>query len=251
MTNAVRYAMAGLLLAAGLFAARSEASVIISGTRVVYPAQEKEVTVRLTNEGKVPMLVQSWLDNGDADANPDSIKVPFTLTPPIFRMDAGKGQAVRLMYTQEPLPTDKESLFWLNVLEVPPKAANPEGRNLLQFAFRTRIKLFFRPSGLQGNSQEAPNKLVWKLINDKDGKGLALEASNPTPYYVNFSSVGLKVGDHSYSQQGALGGMVAPGGSSTFLIKELTTRPAGGARADFSTINDYGAITKADAALTL
>lgn len=43
------------------------ASVTIIGTRVIYPATEKEVTVRLDNHGNQPALVQAWIDNGNPD----------------------------------------------------------------------------------------------------------------------------------------------------------------------------------------
>ncbi|MFC4761903.1 fimbrial biogenesis chaperone [Dyella koreensis] len=239
MTNVMRYAMAGLLVCAGMFAARSEASVVIGGTRVVYPAQDKEVTIKLNNEGSKPALVQVWLDDGDEKSTPDAAKVPFTVSPPIFRMDPGKGQAVRVVYTKEALPTDKETLFWVNVLEVPPKASD-DGRNLLQFAFRTRIKLFFRPPGLAGEVNAAPEKLTWKLVNGEGGKGVALQVTNPTPYHVNFAHVGLKIGERSVTEKG--GGMVVPGGTCTFPLKELTSRPSGDVKAQFDVITDYGAV---------
>ncbi|MFC3650399.1 molecular chaperone [Dyella humi] len=244
MTNVMRYAMAGLFLCAGIFAGRSEASVVIGGTRVVYPAQEKEVTIKLTNQGVKPALVQVWLDDGDAKSTPTSSKVPFEVLPPFFRLDPTKGQAVRVMYTKEPLPTDKETLFWVNVLEVPPKSAN-DGRNLLEFAFRTRIKLFFRPAGLPGTVNSAPEKLTWKLVNGEGGKGMALQVTNPTPYYVNFAHVGLKMGERSISQKGEKGekgGMVAPGGTTTFPLSELSSRPTGDVKAQFDVITDFGAI---------
>ncbi|WP_267225491.1 fimbrial biogenesis chaperone [Dyella silvae] len=240
MSNVLRYAMAGMLVMAGVFAARSEASVVIGGTRVIYPAREKEITVKLTNDSSRPALVQVWLDDGDERSTPDTAKVPFTVAPPIFRMEPGKGQAVRVMYTKEPLPTDKETLFWVNVLEVPPKADNSEGRNLLQFAFRTRIKLLFRPAGLPGDVTDAPDKLSWTWVPGEDGKGFALRVTNPTPYYVNFARVDVRVGDRDVGNHG--GGMVAPGGTSTFPLKDVTTRPSGEVKASFGVITDYGAI---------
>ncbi|WP_266171117.1 fimbrial biogenesis chaperone [Dyella subtropica] len=239
MTNVLRYAMAGLFLCTGIFASQSEATVVVGGTRVVYPAEGKEVTVKLTNQGSMPALVQFWLDAGDEKSMPDTAKVPFSVSPPIFRMEPGKGQAVRVMYTKEPLPTDKESLFWVNVLEVPPKSAD-DGRNLLQFAFRTRIKLFFRPAGLPGEVNAAPEKLTWTLVNGEGGKGVALHVANPTPYYVNFAHVGLKIGERSVMEKG--GGMVAPGGTTTFPITHLASRPSGDVKAQFDVITDFGAV---------
>lgn len=246
MNNVMRYAMAGCLAFAGTFAARVDASVVIGGTRVVYPAQDKEVTVKLTNEGTTPALVQVWLDDGDEKSTPDTAKVPFTVAPPIFRIDPKQGQAVRVVYTKEPLPTDKESLFWVNVLEVPPKSGD-DGKNRLQFAFRTRIKLFFRPKGLPGEAGNAADQLTWKLIAGANGKGVQVQATNPTPYYVSFAHVGLKVGERSIEGEG---GMVAPGKTASFPLPDLKTMPGAGAQAEFTTINDYGALNKVAKPLT-
>ncbi|WP_250862581.1 fimbria/pilus periplasmic chaperone, partial [Caballeronia sp. INML3] len=83
----------------------------------------------------------------------------------------------------EPLPADKESIFYLNVLEVPPKPTGDEASaNQLQLAFRTRIKFFYRPSGLKGQATDAPGQIVWHLKHD-GGKN-SIEASNPTQYHV-------------------------------------------------------------------
>jgi|SRR5471030_2145405 len=68
----------------------SWASIIITGTRVIYPSAEKEVTVKLNNVGVYPVLVQSWIDNGDVNAKPENISVPFILTPPINRVEQGQ-----------------------------------------------------------------------------------------------------------------------------------------------------------------
>ncbi|WP_434030584.1 fimbria/pilus periplasmic chaperone [[Pseudomonas] boreopolis] len=242
MNKVIRHVMAGLLLGASLLVGRSEASVIINGTRVVYPASNKEVTVKLTNKGDKPVLVQVWLDDGDNKSTPENAKAPFTVFPPVFRMEPGKGQAVRLLYTREPLPQDKESVFWLNMLEVPPRLEGAEDRNLMQFAFRTRIKVFFRPDGLRGDPVKAGEKLAWKLVAGEGGKGLALQATNPTPYHVNFSRIGLKAGDRIVAERN--GGMVAPGATATFPLQGLQGRPASETKVDFTTISDFGGRTQ-------
>lgn len=97
------------------------------------------------------------------------------------------------MYTASSvLPKDRESVFWFNVLEVPPKpdAATVANQSLLQLAFRTRIKLFYRPEALKGNPSEAPLALKWSW-SGSEGKA-ALRVANPTPYYVSFSSGDLE-----------------------------------------------------------
>ncbi len=198
---------AGLLALGLLGAPASHASVVIGGTRVIYNAKERETTVKLTNEGKVPALTQAWLDNGDPKAAPSAINVPFTVTPPVARIDPGRGQTLRIIYTGEPLPQDKESVFWLNVLEIPPKPSGDEAdANKLQLAFRTRIKFFFRPSGLKGEPGEAPAQLVWRLA--PSGKQPALEARNPTPYHV--SIVGVRFPAEAGPPRARMGSWLAP-----------------------------------------
>jgi chaperone protein EcpD len=101
----------GIGFACALLAGNAEASVTIGGTRVVYPLDQREVTVKLDNDSKSPSLVQVWMDDGHPDAKPGDIKVPFVITPPIFRMDANKSQTLRVMYSGEALPTDRESVY--------------------------------------------------------------------------------------------------------------------------------------------
>ncbi|WP_218722727.1 fimbria/pilus periplasmic chaperone, partial [Escherichia coli] len=48
------------------------ADIVISGTRVIYKSDQKSVNVRLENKGNNPLLVQSWLDTGDDNAEPGS-----------------------------------------------------------------------------------------------------------------------------------------------------------------------------------
>lgn len=161
--------------------------------------------------------------------------MPFLITPPLFRMDSHKGQSLRIVYTHEALPADRESLFWLNVLEVPPKPAGERANaNVLQLAVRSRIKLLYRPAKLGVDAVKAPEQLTWKVVTD--GQGHALEVRNPTPYYITFSTVTLTVAGKALTAETS---MVEPMGSLKLPVAGLTQAPAGTAIA-FSTINDYG-----------
>lgn len=256
MTAANRFVAVLAVLMSALGAMSTQAGVIIDTTRVVYPTKNREVTVRLDNKGNRPALIQVWMDSGDDSVTPDKADVPFTLTPPMFRMDPTKQQAIRVAFIGERLPADKESLFWLNMLEVPPKPKAKDGddkeRNLLQFAFRTRIKVFYRPEGLPYDVNDAPSKLSWKLVDAE--KGYALEVSNPSPYYVSFEKVELHDGARTYERgrrDNVNHSMVAPGGSLRFPLVDLKNVPAPGAHVEFSSIDDFGALKpgKADVAL--
>lgn len=58
------------------FAAHAN-NIIVNGTRFIYPGNEKEITVQLSNTADRPALAQAWLDNGNADATPDTITTPL------------------------------------------------------------------------------------------------------------------------------------------------------------------------------
>ncbi len=235
MKTGIRTLMLSTSVALAMCASQADASVVIAGTRVIFPGQDQEVTVQLTNEGQRPALVQAWLDEGDAAASPETIDVPFTLTPAMFRLDPGNGQALRLLQTGAALPKGRESLYWLNVLEVPPKATDDANR--LQLALRTRIKVMYRPAGLPGKAADAPAAVRWELLDQGGGKGYALKASNPTPYYVNYGSVSFS------TRQGALGagaGHVAPGGTQLFPLEASSAAGIPVGEVQYSAINDWG-----------
>jgi chaperone protein EcpD len=234
-TRAFCAAAAALCLAAPM----AHASVVIAGTRVVFNAAQGETTVRLTNANARPALVEAWIDDGDVDSTPDTAHTPFLITPPLFRMDPNKDQSLRILFVPgaKPLPADRESVFWLNVLEIPPKpsAVEQAGKNYLQFAIRSRIKLFYRPAKLPGDALTAPDKLVFNAMT---GQGAALEVHNPTPYYVTISS--LSLGADAQPIEGT-DGMVAPFGDLRVSLKGVAQTPAPGTPVVFTTINDFGA----------
>jgi chaperone protein EcpD len=235
--------MTSMAIAGTLLSSSTRAAVVIAGTRVVYNASDSEVTLKLTNAGKHPALTQVWLDKGNPAEDPTKLDLPFLLTPALARIDPEKSQTVRIAYTGEELPKDRETLLWFNMLEVPPKPPQAEaGANYVQLAFRSRIKFFFRPPGLPGSADDAPGKLTWRLVTD-DGKS-ALQVSNPTPYHVTI--IEAKVGNGEKAPKLSEGGMVDPGGQ---ISLPLSAAPAAKGTISFATLNDYGGAMQHEAKL--
>lgn len=226
---------AALLATAFLTASNASADIVISGTRIVYPQSSKDVVINLDNHGNKPLLVQTWLDDGRDGVNPQELKLPFIITPPVSRIDPKKGQSVRITYTGTPLPQDRESLFWFNVLEIPPKSKNADKENLnqLQLAFRTRIKFFFRPDGLKGTPNDAAEHLTW--TQKKEGNEVKLVAHNNSPYNVAVSLVAIKTSQKTYD---VVHQAVQPFSDATMTVKGLASTVNGSVQYD--TINDYG-----------
>lgn len=214
-----------------LFSSTAQAGVVIDGTRVIYPSNAREVNVRLTNQGTAPVLVQSWLDTGDENATPDKIVTPFILTPPINRVESGKGQSLRISAANvAALHQDRETVYWLNVLEIPAMPTGSVGdQNYLQLAVRTRIKLFYRPASLKGEANQAVQSLTWT----RDAAGLTVR--NPTPWHISLTRV--TVGGKTTAAD-----MVAPMGSNTFRSIQV----ARGSTVTANWVDDYGAHRKQD-----
>lgn len=225
-----------LAIVSTFLCANASAGVVLAGTRVIFPGSEREVTIKVANEGKAPALVQAWFDTGNASESPDLIDVPFTLMPSMFRLEPGRGQMLRIIHDGEALPRDKESLYWLNVLEIPPSASHADGRNKLQVAFRTRVKLMYRPDGLPGSASTAPSELQWSFVRKGTG-GYKLSAMNPTPYVVNLGYVTLKSAGGEYE---ANPGYVLPGSTSAFEVEKLNAQPVGNVTVKFGAIDDWG-----------
>ncbi|EKH3534044.1 fimbria/pilus periplasmic chaperone, partial [Salmonella enterica] len=154
--------MKKLLFFSLFFVSTANAGVVIYGTRIIYPAEKNEVLVQLMNQGGRSSLVQSWIDDGDTSLPPEKIKVPFLLTPPVAKVAGDSGQQIKIKKMPNMLPNNKESLFYLNVLDIPPNNPNSTGKNVLKFAMQNRIKLFYRPKGIAPVNRGTFQKLSMK-----------------------------------------------------------------------------------------
>ncbi|MEK0011119.1 fimbria/pilus periplasmic chaperone [Escherichia albertii] len=161
----------------------AHAGIVIYGTRIIYPAENKEVMVQLMNQGNRSSLVQAWVDDGDTSLPPEKIQVPFMLTPPVAKVGANSGQQIKIRIMPNRLPTNKESIFYLNILDIPPNSPEDEGKNALKFAMQNRIKLFYRPVGVASVNKETFKKL--RVNNSSNG----LVIKNDSANWVTISDV--------------------------------------------------------------
>ncbi|NTY88598.1 molecular chaperone [Serratia fonticola] len=211
-----------MLLAASLASAGvAQAGVVVGGTRLIYDGGKKESSLSVNNPDKTPYLIQSWVETTTGGAE----KAPFMVTPPLFRLDGGQENVLRVVRAGGNLPSDKESLYWMNIKSIP-SVTKDTNQNTLQIAVKTRIKLIYRPEGLKGVPEEQTEKLTWQR------KGNSVQVTNPTPFYMNFQQV--KVGGQELKEVT----YVAPMGTATFAL------PAGvsGGSVSWKIISDYGGI---------
>lgn len=175
----------GLLLVIICTALSAQAGVMSASTRVIYDAAQREKSLMLNNTNTYPVIVQSWVDDGSGD--PVNAKAPFIVLPAVFRLLPGKTQAIRIIYNQEPLAEDRESMFWLNLYEIPPLTGREGNDPRITLAMNTQIKLFFRPKNLKMSSSDAIDKLYFSLVSSA-GK-FYIECQNPGPFHISFTSL--------------------------------------------------------------
>jgi fimbrial chaperone protein len=210
-----------------------QASIVLGGTRVIYPSNKPEVQIALKNKDlHARYLVQSWV------SYPNNAKAPFVITPPVYKLQENRQTLLHIIYTgdKNKLPQDRESLFIANVKSVSALSAELKDKNTLQFAMKTRLKLFWRPSQLK----EADAMSAWEKISFRRA-GNELIAKNPTPFYVSFGE--LSVGGkevpvvESKTTPGALYMMVAPFSEQRFTL------PKSAGPVTWTAINDFGSQT--------
>ena len=233
------------LACATLLPPAAQSNVVIGGTRIIYPAEEREVTLRLTNEGGKPALVQAWIDDGDLDSSPDETDVPFVITPPLARVNPRMGQTLRIAYIPQPsVATDRESVFWMNVLDVPP-LPSAQVANHMQLAFRSRIKLFFRPAGLSGSPRQAAERLNWRVV--ATSKGAALQVRNDSAFHVSLTTVTVQLGNGRDVTVPAQ--MLSPRSVTDLGLGKLSNAAGAKGAVAFEWINDYGAAERRESPL--
>lgn len=207
-------------------------NIIVNGTRFIYPGNDKEITIQMTNTADRPAIAQSWLDSGNPNETPDTIKTPFQITPPIARIEAKGGQILRIkLVNKTAMPMDRETLWWLNILDIPAMAKNDsKSENVLQLAIRSRFKFIYRPSEI-GNPPSVADSL--SLV----AKGHQLTLANKSPFYITVTKI-------STDEKNSLNPstiMIAPFSTETTkLNKDIKA----GSQVIISTLNDYGANVK-------
>jgi len=198
--------------------------IALGATRVIYPAEAQQTSLAMTNSNKQERyLINAWIENEQGKK-----EKTFAVTPPLFVSEPNSENTLRIIYAGPPLPADRESLFFMNVKAIPSvNKASLEGKNVLQLAILSRIKLFVRPARLEMPPEEALSHLRFART------GNYLKVSNASPYYITL--VNIQLGGQKLDNL-----MIAPKNHAMQAI------PAGASGSlSWQSVNDYGAITPA------
>lgn len=203
----------------------AQAAISLDRTRVIFDGSQNSVSMSISNQNKqLPYLAQGWIE----DEQGNKLQSPLTVLPPVQRIEPGKASQLKIQAVSgiQMLPRDRESLYYFNLREIPPKSSKS---NTLQIALQTRIKLFYRPKGLAIDSMTAPpqERLTLTRLGDK------YQVNNPTPYYVTFVDAGKVKGQ---SVKGFEPMMVPPKGKLPLMLSasSLGNNPV------LTYVNDYG-----------
>lgn len=218
--------------------------IALGGTRLIFDGAKEAASLSVTNSSKTDVwLMRFWISPYDETAPEHASaggvvgnknnSVPFVVTPPLHRLDPQTDVQLRVNRVSNTLPTDRESVYYLNALAIPPKKGEKGYEKAVtsgvQFAVNTRIKLFYRPAGL--NDSAIVKALPGKVTVSANGKTLTVK--NPTPYHITLTTLSV----NGKTLEVTKDTMLAPFGSFTLLVAV----PHG--KFSYQTVDDNGART--------
>lgn len=206
------------------------AGVIAENTRIIYNLDRKEQSFQFFNINDYPVLVQLWVDDGRVDGSPDkAIESPVIPLPAIFKLKSGDAKNIRFVKVDDNLANDRETLYWLNVYEVPPlpdTVDKSKDNAVLILTTRTQMKLFLRPGKLFSQASTMATNISFKWDNE------SLALINDSPFFVTITSLMLVNSEDKLEYNG----MLAPF-SQTAVDWKLKTQPDA---LIITYIDDYG-----------
>lgn len=212
----------------GLSAGGAHAALTVDRSRLVFNEGEKSISLNVTNRNEAaPYLAQGWMEDGDEKKIPG----PLMVLPPVQRVEAGGKTLVRIQTLPDTasLPEDRESVFYFNLREIPPKS---DKKNVLTLAMQTRLKVFWRPQSIKVDPMLDTLPGTENLTLTKQGD--KYKVNNPTPYHFSFVEVRRSKKGTGLGQFEPV--MVPPKGSIMLSpsVAELGNTPV------LMYVNDYG-----------
>lgn len=217
-----RKSVIGFGLAILMASHSAQATLALDHSRYIFPGDKESLAITAVNGDKKQTFGgQAWGDNiAEQDTRPT-----FVVTPSFFKVKPNGVQTMRVIIASDHMPKDRESVYWLNLQNIPPAL---EGSGIA-VALRSRHKLIYRPKALLEGRKGAEEGLTSQVR--PDGKTVLV---NTTPYSYAISTLQDKVGntiavDHDTAQKLL---MFMPGDEVT--VKEPVVK--------VNSLNDYGTL---------
>lgn len=197
----------------------TEAGVMPERTRLVLSQGSADISLRLANTNAYPVLVQSWVDRGEGNLAPDTVLSSMFVMPAVLRLQPHDISQIRVLYTGDSLPADRESVFWLNLYEIPLlRPDQPQEAARLLLGLNTQIKVFYRPPGLSQPDSRWHTALHFHL--EMQARQWVLVCRNDSPYFVSFATLQLSDGARQFAPDLMPDMMVAPFGQQRYLLAQ-------------------------------
>lgn len=213
----------------------ASAQLLLSSSRLVYPVGARQVEMTITNDGQRLITAQAWVDADEIQARPEDTQAPFLVSPPVSKIQPGKSQTLRISYTGAPTTGDRETLYYLNILDIAPPPEKNAGANYMRMNVRSRFKVFYRPAGLAGDPVAAAKALVWTVSPLDAPAQLIIE--NPSPYFQSLINIRLLRGTEVLLEIPA--GLAKPFGSTWLAIEKPTSNWRLATTVQYEYIDDY------------
>lgn len=158
----------------------ASAALALNATRYIYEGNVSSISAIVNNASDKMYGAQVWVANMDKkDTRP-----VFVATPPFFKIKGHGKQVFRIMKMTDFMPKNKESIYWLNLQEIP----QAQKGNGLSMAIRTRVKLLYRPQSLIKGRKGAESTMT---IEHLPGQQWLV---NSTPYIF---AIGALLNNHN------------------------------------------------------
>lgn len=153
-------------------------------TRIILNQADGGTSVVVDNQDKTSsFLAQTWIETAKGDKLTNSlVALPF-----LQKIGPLQKKQIKITHMEglNTLPQDRESLLYFNVLGIPPQGKEA---NVVQFTIQSRLKLFYRPKGIN-----------YPLSADKDfqqdlkvaKQGGSLKLTNPTPFNIIVTNINV------------------------------------------------------------
>ena len=159
-----------------IFISKNASSALaLDATRYIYNGDSQFISAMVNNDAEDDYGAQLWVEN----IIENDTKPTFIATPSFFRVSGNSRQVFRIMKVSDHMPEDKESIYWLNLQEIP-KSRKGSG---ISMAIRTRVKLIYRPASVAKGRPGAESRLTMEYLPGEQW------LVNSTPYIFAIGSI--------------------------------------------------------------
>lgn len=228
-----------VILTTFAFTTSASAAIQVYGTRFVFEESMQEIEIEIKNSEKRASLVQVWLEN---DTPENQASIPFTPIPPLFKMPKNSEQTVKVIKNKANLAKDRETLFYISFLDIPPKDKSlTKDDSFIEISVQSAFKFFYRPK-LKMERAKAEQNIHWRLVTKN--KVVFIEAKNQSPYFISLDALKFEHKNKSYEAKSK---MLAPFSTTSFKLENFKLPATTKGKIKFISIDDFGGKNKLEA----